>query len=43
LRWLLVDLDVDRKIISRWSLMKQGASVWTGFIWLSVGFSVGFL
>jgi hypothetical protein len=28
------DLDIDEKIKSECTLGKQGANVWTGFIWL---------
>jgi hypothetical protein len=28
------DLDVDGKIILKWTLEKLGGEIWTGFIWL---------
>jgi hypothetical protein len=37
----LEDLGVDGKIILGWILRKQDGRVWTGFIWLSIGTSVG--
>jgi hypothetical protein len=37
------DLDVDRKLILVLILRKKGGNVWTGFIWLRIGNSDGFL
>jgi hypothetical protein len=37
------DLDVDGRIILKWILGKLGGKLWTGFIWLRLGFSDGLL
>jgi hypothetical protein len=36
------DLDVDGRLLE-WILYKQVGRVWTGFIWLRIGTSVGLL
>jgi hypothetical protein len=30
---------IDRKIILKWPLLKEGEKLWTGLSWLAVGFS----
>jgi hypothetical protein len=35
------NLSIDRRIIFKCVLMKQGLRMWTGFIWLKVGSSGG--
>jgi len=37
------DLGVDGVIILKWTLRKQGGSMWTGCIYLSIGTSGGFI
>jgi hypothetical protein len=39
----LEDLGIDEKLILEWILKKLGGKVWTGFIWLRIGTSGGFL
>jgi hypothetical protein len=39
----LGDLGVDEKIILKWILKKYGWGIWTGFIWLGIGFIGGLL
>jgi hypothetical protein len=39
----LVDIGVDRRFLLKWILKKQGARMWTGFIWLRIGSSGGLL
>jgi hypothetical protein len=36
-------IGIDGKIILKWILSKYGGRVWTGFIWLKIGTSSGFL
>jgi hypothetical protein len=38
-RDLSEDLSVGGRIISEWTLGKQGEKVWTGCIWLRIGTS----
>jgi hypothetical protein len=37
----LEDQRIDRRIILKWILGKQGLGVWTGFLWLRIGTSDG--
>jgi hypothetical protein len=39
----LEDLGVDRRVILKWMLVRQGVKVWIGFIWLSIEDRVGLL
>jgi hypothetical protein len=36
-------VDVDERIILECILGKQGGKLWTGFMWLRIGTSSGFL
>jgi hypothetical protein len=36
-------LDTDGRIIFRWILERKFGALWTGFIWLRTGTSVGLL
>jgi hypothetical protein len=39
----LGDLGVHRSIILKWILKEQSVRLWTKFIWLQIGSSVGLL
>jgi hypothetical protein len=34
---------VNRTIIFKWILKRQGVTIWSGFIWLRIGISGGIL
>jgi len=39
----LGDLGVDGRVILKRTVKKYGAGLWSGFIWLKIGFSGGLL
>ena len=39
----LADLDVDGRIILKWTFKEWGGEAWTGLIWLRIGTGDGLL
>jgi hypothetical protein len=37
----LIDIGIGGRIILKWTSKEQNISVWTGFIWLRIGFVAG--